>query len=153
MKPKSMRLFDLFYLGAIALSIAATAIFFDRMTQAIAGEAALAGLSGNPGTLVWIGTGLSAGISLILWFLVSRLRSVIAKWVLVVLVGLGLFIAMPGLFAGMGEGNPTAFVNAAIHLLEVMAAFMLFRRDAKEWLAGSTGSHPGMVSETADELG
>ena len=139
MKPQSIRRFDQLYLGSIALSLVGYFISYDAMVTQMETRTAAAGVELGSGAV--IGTiVLGLAVNLLLWFLVSRKASEIAKWIIVLLFVVGLISAIglpgsPGLFAGPWTLIKT--ISAAIVLLEAAAVYYLFQPDAKIWFAGT----------------
>lgn len=132
MRPDSIRRFDLFYLGSLALSVIEFVINYHAVVASVEARTAAAGMQ--------MGAGLAIGsfvvgmaISLLLWFLVSRKRLVIAKWIIVLLFVLGLF-GVPALVSGgltVAKG-----LSLLAELSSAVAIFYLFRPDARAWFAG-----------------
>jgi hypothetical protein len=130
MKPESIRRFDLFYLASIAFSLIAYVVSYDALVANMESRTAAAGIRLGSGTvLTTIVIGI--GVALLLWFFVSRRRSVVAKWIIVVLFVLSL-LGLPGLFSG---GWTVLKTISALNLLcEAAAVFYLFQPDARAWL-------------------
>lgn len=139
MKPESIRRFDLFYLGSIALSLVGSLVSYNSMVAQMEARTAAAGMQLGSGVV--IGTvALSVAISLLLWFLVSRKAIVIAKWIIVLFFVLGLISTLgvagsPGLLSG--EWTLLKTISAVVLLLEAGAVYYLFQPDAKAWFAGT----------------
>ena len=138
MKPDSIRKFDLFYLGSLAISAAGFIIGYDAVTAQIAGEGAAQGLALGPGWAIGAFV-IGIAINLLLWWLTSAKRIAIAKWIIVLFFLLGL-LSLPGTFAGgltMLEALSLVAVAA-----QAVAIWFLFRPDAKAWFAGSEPADP-----------
>jgi uncharacterized membrane protein len=79
--------------------------------------------------------GFGVCINLLLWYLIVRRRSLIAKWILIVVVAIGL----PGLASlysdvQLGIISPLmALVTVVIFAIQAAALAMLFKSDAKLW--------------------
>lgn len=135
MRPKSIRNFDLLYLGGIALSVVTFLLTYDDTVAEIERQAAASGYAmGGGGALV--GFLLGTAVSLAIWFLISRLQIEVVKWVLVVfflfgLIGLPVVIAHALTLSGM--------LNIAIFIVQALAIWMLFQPDAKAWFAEKRG--------------
>jgi hypothetical protein len=143
MKPQSIRRFDLFYLASIALSAVAYVMSYDALVASMEARTAAAGFRLGSGTvLATIVIGI--GIGLVLWFLVSRMRSVVAKWFVVALFVLSL-LGLPGLLSGGWTVLKT--ISALKLLLEAVAVYYLFQPDAKAWL----GSRDAVAVNAPDE--
>lgn len=135
MRPKSIQRFDIFYLGALALGLVNTAFgWTDTMArmQADASTAAIA-------TPIMLGSVIIGfGISLLLWFFVSRMRSTIAKWILVVFFVLGVLSLLFTLMNGQFPGGIVGVLSVVSTVLQAAAVFMLFQPDAVAWLKGNS---------------
>lgn len=145
MKPTSIRRFDLFYLGSTALSLVGYLLSYKTMVAQMEAKTAAAGMQLGPGTVVATMV-ISLGISLLLWFLVSRKGSAISKWIIVLLFVLGLLSAFglfgtPSMFAGGWTMLKT--VSTLVLLTEAVAVYYLFQPDAKIWLAGGANGGAG----------
>jgi hypothetical protein len=138
MKPASIRRFDLFYLGSTALSLVAYLLSYRPTVAAVEAKTAAAGMQLGQGTVIST-MAIGLGVSLLLWFLVSRKGLAVAKWIIVVLFIGGLLSAFgllgsPGLLQGSWTMLKT--ISALILLLEAVAVYYLFQPDAKDWFAG-----------------
>lgn len=138
MRPQSIVMFDRLFLGSLAVSALSIVLSWNELTAQLANEPGVAEIG--------LGSGLIAGmvavgfaISLLLWFLISRKASNVAKWILVALAALSL-ISLPGMFAG--PWNLTAILGLASYVLEIAALVFLFRDDAKAWLKGEGSANP-----------
>ncbi|TKD50718.1 hypothetical protein [Sphingomonas baiyangensis] len=96
-----------------------------------------AGLRAISSTLLVGGTILSVGVSLLLWYLVARRGSNIARWVLTALVVIGVVL---GVLSGLSGSYPTGLLGALGALnsaLQVLAIWCLFRPDAAAWFGSA----------------
>lgn len=132
MKPRSIQLFDRLYLGALAVSLVSTIVFWD---QTVAVALAQPGMSYGPGFLIFT-TAVGFSISLLLWFFASVRASKVAKWILVVLFGIGAVGFVIGFAAGTPVGGLQLVLGLAGMLLQAAAIWMLFRPDAQPWFSG-----------------
>lgn len=140
MKPESIRRFDLFFLASLALFAAGFFISLGATAAAIEAETAANGLKIG-GNAFAIGLFVVVfAINLVLWFLVSRKGTNIARWLLVVLLVIDLF-GLPSLLSG-SLSLPT-IVSLLRILLEAVAIAFLFRADAKPWFGGQPGEDSG----------
>jgi hypothetical protein len=141
MRPESIRRFDMFYLGSIALSVVGYLVSYNAMVSQMEARTAAAGMQLGSGVV--IGTiVLSTAISLLLWYLASRKGIDIAKWIIVLFFVLGLLSSLgiagsPGLLSGNWTLLRT--LSALVLLLEAAAVYYLFQPDAKAWFAGTKG--------------
>jgi hypothetical protein len=143
-RPNSIVQFDRFYLGAIVVGLINNLLTWNQ-TQAM-----LADPNVNPAGL---GTGFQIGsmvvglaISLLLWWLVSRKASNIAKWIIVVLFGLGLIGVLMSIGTMMQLGMLSAVVALVGVALQGFAVFMLFKPDAVAWLTNKGPTNPDVFN-------
>ena len=134
MRPTSIIRFDRLYLGSIAFSVVSTAYSFEKTRSQLANDPSSVQLGLGTGFLVTT-VAFSTGLMLLLWFLIARRASNVAKWILVALTALGL-IMMITMFADLSVKNvpELALMFASTGLL-LIALYYLFQRDAREWLA------------------
>ena len=138
MRPESIRRFDIFYLGSLALSV--LDFFLER--DAVVAQAEAQSRAAN----VSLGSGFVTGafvfwmaLLLLLWFLASYRRSGVAKWIIVLLALIGLW-GVPGLITG--AFTAARIVSLLSFVLTWVAIYFLFRPDAKAWFAGSSAAEP-----------
>ena len=130
MKPQSIKLFDYFYLGAIFLGVLSFISGYEATKAQLAAESAASGVSVSPMVAV-VGYAIAVGIGLLLWYLVSKQRSTIAKWIIVIfflisLASVGSYLAGP---------MPLSEIYGLLSLLcHAVAVSLLFRGDAIRWL-------------------
>jgi hypothetical protein len=131
-------MFDWLFLGSLAVSAAGVVISWQPMMAQLAAQPGVAELG--------IGSGFLAGaiavafaISLLLWFLVSRKASNVAKWILIELAAVSL-ISVPGMLAG--PRNLSTILGLISYVLEIAALGFLFRPDARAWFRGDTNAEP-----------
>ena len=135
MRPDSIRKFDWLYLGSLVLSVLAFALNYGEIVAQVDRELAGSGVEG--------GSGLAAGslifsviVSLAIWFLISRLRVEVVKWVLVVFFVFGL-IGVPATLAQLP--SLYAILNLVVLVMQIGAIWFLFQPDAKAWFAEKRG--------------
>lgn len=136
MRPQSIRRFDLFYLAALALSALAFVLGYDDIVASVEAESAAAGLT--MGANVAIGSfAFGMVLYLLLWFLVSRRRVSIARWIIVLLF----LVNLTGLRAIFTAGiTAQTAISLLSLLLSAIAIYYLFRPETKAWLDGRTES-------------
>lgn len=136
MRPKSIIMFDRFYLASLALGVINFFVGYEAtmaLMEAEPGSAEL-GLAG-PGIL-WGSFAFGMAISLLLWFLISRKANNIARWILVVLAVIGVI----GLPFSLGQLPPLQLVGSlVITAVNLLAVYFLFRPDAKAWFEHGPG--------------
>lgn len=135
MKPISMRIFDFAYLGSIFLGLLS---FINAYSSLKANYGESSGVALSPVFLIGA-YAFSAGLGLLLWYLVSRKRMIFAKWIIVGLFLLSL-IGVRGYFAGQ---MALAEIYDALSLIaQAIAVAMLFRSDSIRWLNGKDAGSP-----------
>nr|WP_269060204.1 hypothetical protein [Citromicrobium bathyomarinum] len=106
---------------------------YPALKAQLAAQAAQTGVAVPP-SVIWIGYAVGALIGLLMWYLVSQRRVVIAKWVIVAFFLFSLI--------GVGDyfGGPLVLsrIYGLVGLLaQAAAVVMLFRGDAIRWLNGT----------------
>jgi hypothetical protein len=133
MRPPSIIMFERLFLASLALSLVGFALSYEVMLEEFAREPGMAELGLGSGFVLGI-VAVSYAVYLLLWFLIARRASNVAKWILVVLLALSV-ISLVGLFAGPWDWM--ALTGLAVYALEIAAAVYLFRPDAAAWLRGN----------------
>ncbi|MEM7665305.1 MAG: hypothetical protein AAF250_05570 [Pseudomonadota bacterium] len=124
MRPQSIDTFDKLYLGALVVGLLNYLVSWDTMMEELAA-------TGFGMVFAIITAGISYGISLLLWYFISRRASNVAKWILVVLTVIGLLFIPFGLIeAPILELILTLVITA----MQIAAIYFLFRPDAKAYL-------------------
>lgn len=132
MRPESIRKFDLFYLAAIAIGIASALLNFDQVVTGMEQQLVASGLEMDATGVVIGSNALGTGMSILLWFLASRLRQGWVKWVLLLFLVIQA-ASIPGALS-MGVGT-LSITMVIVVLLKAIAIWFLFRRDSAEWFA------------------
>ena len=131
-RPESIAWFERLYLGSLAVSVAIMAMGWDSTGKI---------------PLVYLLPALFLGLLLpiILILLVSRRRSRVAKWVLILLFALGLASNL----AGYNPNGDTRLNVAALIItaMQMLALALLFTAPARAWLAGTTTPPAGPILE------
>jgi hypothetical protein len=132
-------MFERLFLASLAVSACVTVVIYDGVARALAADPSMRQLGLGSGFL----TGLLAAsfaIYLLLWYLIAHKASNIAKWILVVLVTLGVLTSLPALL--QASFDFATLSGLAATLLEVAAVVYLFRADASAWLTGAPSADP-----------
>ena len=138
MKPQSIKLFDYFYLGSVFLGGLGFLTGYPSAEAQLAAQSAETGIAVPPSVLIG-GYVLGLLISLVLWYLVSLRRWIIAKWVIVLfflfsLIGVGDFL---------GGSMPLFRIYGLLSLIaSAVAVGLLFRGDAIRWLESDPDETP-----------
>lgn len=84
-------------------------------------------------------------INLLLMWLIAYRASNVARWILVVLIGLS-FLSLANIPAFLAFGR-TYFALALVqYLLSAISVWLLFRHDARRWFAGDRPVDPEIFS-------
>lgn len=154
MRPESIRQFEYFYLGSIAVAVANLLFQLNQLGSAYIGLGAFGGLEatagGAPTTLLFVlivvaSVLLAAVIPLILWYFAARKASQTAKWLIVVLGAFGairllLILVLLGALIVSRMPTPdyvwlTMVLGFITELFHMAAIVFLFPREAREWFA------------------
>lgn len=127
MRPDSIIRFEQFYLASTGLTIVLQLLNFAGL---IGPETLKAGETGLMLTFVAI----SYALAFVLWYLIARRASNVAKWVFVVITVLGLIGTVPTVLLLLSTDRAYAMLFLLVTLLNLIAMVFLFRRDAVEWL-------------------
>lgn len=142
MRPRSIEMFEKAYLGSIAVSLMAILIGWSRLSADYAVRMANMSESAREAILM-VSAGLVIAVSLLLWFLVARKASNIAKWLLVLLTALGTFSMVNSVFEAALPKDLYFAVNITSTLLGLYSVWLLFRPDAVAWLDSKGADGPG----------
>lgn len=129
-RPPSIVRFDYFYLGAWAIGLVNTTTAFSRY-QAMPQMQQANAMIGSWYLPTTIAVGLL--IPLLLWYFVARRASVVAKWIVVVFAALALFGILTSLLMASYAGGVSLLLGIIACGLQVAAASLLFKPDAKAW--------------------
>lgn len=139
MRPDSIKKFDLFYLGSIALGAINVLINRGAMAEQFKNELARQGdetgqmLSGSEGAVVIGGVILGTLISLLLWFLVSRQKISLVRWIIAALTAYSL-LSLPALIGALP--SLMAMVSLLGIILQIVAVYYVFQTESTVWLRG-----------------
>jgi len=128
MRPASIVNFERIYLGVIVLGLINAYISWDHSLAVLAAQPVPFGAGFLIATIA-----ASVAIQLLLWFFIAHRRSALAKWILVVLVSIGVMVQV---LAFVTRPSPLALpqiLTIAATVLQIAAVWMLVRRDAVEW--------------------
>lgn len=134
MRPQSIILFDRLFLASLALALVNAVLSYGTLVAQVEADPTLAGM-GEP--LVITVAVLSLLIPLVLWYFIARRASNIAKWLLVVLIAVGVFFGNYSFENGL---NLPAVLGLVVTLMQVVAIVILFRADARAWLEGDSAT-------------
>ena len=141
MRPPSIIMFERLFLASLALSAIQFFIGYDAMIGEMEREPAFQQLGIGGGALT--GTFVvGMAIYLLLWFLIARKASSVAKWILVVLSALGVVTFLASFASGQVTFDVVAMLGAGYYALEVAALVFLFRADANAWFRNEWTAEP-----------
>ncbi len=138
-RPKSIALFERCYLGGWAIGLINTAMMWSswQSDPRIIQAAEQIGTWYLPTT-----TAIGLLIPLVLWYFIARRGSVVAKWIMVVLTALGVVGIAASLAMGTFPTGLAGIFGLVGVALNVTAAAMLFRPDAKAWFGETATQEP-----------
>lgn len=138
MRPDSIKKFDLFYLGAITIQFIAGFLDRDSIAALVANRfspdpGANGLVEGSADTLVIVLIALQAALQLLLWYLVSRRKIGLVRYLIVALVAINL-LGLPAIFAALPALAP--LIALFVLALQLVALFYVFQAESTIWLRG-----------------
>ncbi|HEX8484281.1 hypothetical protein [Sphingomonas sp.] len=129
-RPISIVRFDYCYLGALVVGAVNAALNWQRYTAmpAVRDAQVMFGAWYLPTV-----TAIGYLIPLLLWYFVARRGSVVAKWIVVVLFGLGMVGLLIALAMGTMASGLGGVLSVVAIVLNAVAVWLLFRPDARAW--------------------
>ena len=141
MRPRSIEMFDKVYLGGMVFSFAIAAILWDDVSASLnTPEAKSLGM--GSGFLVG-GMIIGLIISLLLWYFIARRASNIGKWIYVVFSAIAVFSVLSSLSNPSTPKGLFLAGNIITLVLQLYAAWLLFKPDAVAWLESKGADGPG----------
>ena len=130
MRPRSIKLYELCYLGAIVLGIVATAMSWkaNLNTAEMQEIQRTLGSSFVPIFFVFVYT-----LSLALWYFTVRVPNIAAKWIVTIWFGLSLAAFLITLAQGQRPTDLSSAFSLAALAVNAFAVYLLFRPDARAW--------------------
>jgi hypothetical protein len=136
MRPRSIVMFERLFLASLVVSAVSSVLVYNTFVA----DPAMQEL--GFGTPFLVGAfAFSFGLYLLLWFLIARKASNIAKWILVVFLALGVVSYAASLTIEFTPGAGEV-LGLLAYVLEVAAVVFLFRTDAADWFAGHKAVDP-----------
>jgi len=139
-RPQSIVQFERVYLGAWALGLVNTALNWSSVQDNPQVQAAAEQIGGWYLPTI---TAIGLLIPLILWYFIARRGSVVAKWIMVVLTAFGLIGIAIGLAMGTTQSGIAGVLGIVGVVLNIIAATLLFRADAKPWFGETAVTDAG----------
>lgn len=135
MRPESIRRFEwFFWIGAVAPVIAILTDYQFLKQQALAGGHSQLG----PIT----GVLFSVAVDLALWLAIVRKASNVGKWIMVIMTGLSVLLLPREFRQFVAISHTYTILMLASLAAWTVACGLLFRRDAREWLASRGKNMP-----------
>ena len=144
-RPPSIIAFERLYLASLAVYLVSG---FLSWTTARETALSATGARGNTeamqaaiGPVMLVTLAVTVLVSVLLWYLVARRRSIVGKWLVVVSEAIGAVLAVLAIVQLVASGAPNAAgiaLGAISTALAVVAAVMLFRPDTKPWFGESS---------------
>ncbi len=140
MRPKSIRVFELLYLGAVALIAANAVRDYDAMLAEAGGDLVQRGF--DPASLLVASIIFTLGLMLALWFMTARLRIGFVRYLLVALLVWQAWPVPEALANGIQPSDVIAFASL---ILQAAALIFAFRSDARDWFASPSDDYDRMI--------
>ena len=118
--PKHIKYFEWTWLGSLSLGIIVAALSYSELVGA--------GMEIFSGFIQFV----TLGIMLLLILLTSRKRNNIAKWILVVLFGLGIVFYIPKLSSLFNLGFAGVLSSLQV-LAQCVGIYFLFTQESRDW--------------------
>ena len=135
MRPSSIVRFDRLYLASIAVGLIGNILEWP-LTMARLAENPDTAAMGSTATVAAGGMiAVGVAIALLLWFLIARRGSTVAKWILVVFTVFAIGSLLVGFSTGAVILDAGGIVRIVAVALQTAAVAFLFRPDAAAWFA------------------
>ncbi len=121
MRPQSIKMFDMLFLGSLALGLVNFFFAYDTAMVQLEG-------TGMGSAFMIASLAVGYGINLLLWYFVSRRGSNVARWIFIVLTAIGLAM-VPFSLAEIPMSQ--LVLTLLVTLMQVAAIYFLFQPDAK----------------------
>ncbi len=142
-RPDSIVYFERFFGASILVSVLATIITWNEITMEFERESA--GIQSATALGFIIATFVVTLLILsALWYGIARRASNVAKWIYVVLTGLGTLLTIASLFEPTEFGGLSLAGSLLSTALSVASIVCLFRADAIAWLTGKGPTDPSV---------
>ena len=132
MRPTSIVNFERIVILQIVLGLISSYLVWDQMSAQV-GQTGV-----SPGTVMGVQAVMIVLYLLLVWF-ISRHGSPVAKWIYVVLAGLGLIAGVTGIGQTFALGTIAGVLSLLQIVLTAASIWLLFRPDAKAWFAEGRG--------------
>ena len=132
MRPNSIIQFERFYLAAIGVDVVNTILSWTDWQERALLHPQMLGEMTLPVT-----TAIGFAVSLLLWFLIARRRSNVAKWLLTLFVLLALVWTVYAIPMGRYALGLSGLLGVFSTVLQAYAVWLMFRADARRWFTGA----------------
>ena len=141
MRPPSIVMFERLFMASLALSVVTFLVGYEATMDELARQPGLSQI--GFGSEILIGTMVvTTAVYLLLWFLIARKASNVAKWFLVAFTAIGVATLLYS-FAAVGlNTDVNAMLGIAYYVLAVAAVVFLFKPDASAWLKEERAADP-----------
>ncbi len=146
-RPPSIILFEKVFFASIVISVITLALSWNRMVSTAVAQRP--GIAEAAPSVMLVGAAIGIGIPILLWYFIARRASNVAKWIFVVLTAISIFSFVSSIANPMIPGTLMIVVGAVTTALQVFAAWLLFKPDARAWLE-SRGVEGRSDSHTID---
>ena len=135
-RPRSIAIFEIAYLGALAINVAGPFLVWSALTANVAEQAHAGPDAGGVVNGVLIGgIVVAAALGLLLWWFVARRGSNVARWVAAVLLAYSLVSSALQIAQLGGMLDLIRIVSLLSMVFTAVALASLFMPDARAWFA------------------
>lgn len=141
-RPASIVNFERSFWASILTGIVGTIIHWQTMAELAKTDPIMSQSADAAVTVIGLAIAMSFALGGLLWYLISRRASNIARWFYVLLVGFGIISTLTSINEPM---SPTGFALSLSLLstaLTAVSVYFLFRPDANRWFKGKRDIDP-----------
>lgn len=135
-RPVSIINFERSFWASILVGIGSTLLQWSMINELVRKDPILSQSADAAVIAIGFAVAISFALGGLLWYLISRRASNVAKWIYVGLMGFGIistFTSMNDPLSPKGLAFAMSLVSAALTILSI---YFLFRPDARAWFAG-----------------
>jgi len=134
MRPNSIVLFERLVLLSIVLSLISVFVSWEQTQAMLSAQNSPLGP-----TSILVTQGIMILLYLLLIYFIARKGSPVAKWIYVVLAGLGLVLGLIGIGQTFQLGTIPGVIALIQYVITAATLWLLFRPDAKAWFSEGRG--------------
>ena len=134
MRPKSIVLFERLVLASILLGLVGAYLAWEHTQALLSAQNSPLGSSS-----VLVIQGITILLYLLLIYFIARRGSPVAKWIYVVLAGLGLVLGAVGIGQAFELGTLSGVISIVQLIITAATLWLLFRPDSKAWFSEGRG--------------